>query len=295
MTKNKDEVAKRQETAVGAPAAAGGQVQGLGDVLPEQVDIPRLVLVQGMTRDRGAAQVGDWILRSTNRNYGQKIRLVPIAQFNTRGYFVKDVPAPMCTSLNGMKPVGGASPVDPNGKIHHECSTCYFAQRQPDPANPKQKLPAPCAAQINFLALVFGPEDEMAEVELCQVRLKRTAWKCGSQIITAAKMQSMRFDTLWGMVHAITVKLEKGKMGDYAVPFAAPILDGKVPASSEKIYPGIDRMARFYSRIWDKLHDRLAQESVDQQDGESVAADHGTATATAAPAHGAPPDDDLPF
>jgi len=277
-----------------ATLAPSSRVEGLDEVLPGQVNVPMLVLVQGTSKDVGEARVGEWLLRSTGKVYGTKVRIVPVSQFNTRGYFRKDEDAPACTSLDGRVPESGSSPADPRGVVYHDCGRCFFAQRHPDPKNPRSKLPSPCAAQINFLALVWGMEDEEIDRQLCRIRFKRSSWLCGSQIISNAQMNALRVKTLWGTLYELSTKIEEGGMGKYGVPSA------RVIGPIEKTFPNISEEARAYSMIWSKQRELLARESLapDTEEMEGVApADVHAAPASkgVAPNEGGPPVDDLPF
>lgn len=279
---------------VDAPSAltkGAEAIEGMGEVLPHQIEIPLLVVVQGTSRDIGDAKPGDWFLRSTGRSYGARINVVPITWFTTRGYFVKDQPGPMCISLDGKVPLDGESPTAPNGRVYRACSGCYFSTRQPDPKNPRSKLPAPCAEQINLLALVMAPDEKEAAAQLCRIRLKRTSYKCGSQIISNALMNAPRYGKVWGQVYQLTNVIEQGEIGKYAVPHQMAIGD------ADKLYPKIDAIARDRWNAWKAVKDHYVNESVAPDDSVEAepAADAEPAPAAASAQPGKPPPDDLPF
>lgn len=274
------------------PAPINTQVEGLDDVMPEQVEVPLLVQVQGTSKNVGDARIGDWYMRSTGRSYGQRVRLVPIAKFDTRGYFIQNEPTPQCLSIDGRVPLGGKSPASPLGKTSTTCADCYFAERQPDPKNPRKRLPAPCAAQINFLALVGDEEDPPDEWRLCRVRFKRTSWQVGRDIVSNAQFSANRVKTLWGIVYQLwTAKIEENALGKYAVPAVKEL------GLTAVVQPELEERARAYSAIWKTTRERIAKESMtpDEDPGEAQEVEPAPVQTVATPSSGNVPKDDLPF
>lgn len=283
------ELAKATPAAVTAPASVG-PVEGLDEVLPEQIELPALMLVQAMSKNVGEARMGDWLLKSTGRVYGPRVRIVPIAAFNTRVFFDRETSTLLCSSLDGKRPSGGISPPDPRGKEYGDCGTCYFGQRQTDPKNPRSKLPAPCAAQINFIALIWGPDDKEVDRQLCRIQFKRTSWRCGQQIITNAQFSAARFKSLAAQLYELTAKVEEGGVGKYAVATS------RVLGPTAATFPNIEAEARAYGAIWAGARDRLARDIVSEAEHEGdEAGGSAPPTAAASTNPGDAPADDLPF
>lgn len=282
-----DEIIKAPASGVGAPAPM--HVEGLDEVLSEHVKAPRLRIVQSQSKGLDVAKTGDFFLESRGRYYGTKVRFIAIGQFNSRVYFEQGTEMPLCTSEDGKTPFGGEAPIDPKGVIAHDCERCYFAVRQKDPANPRGRLAAPCAAQINFLGLVMAPDEKETAAELCVVQFKRSAWDCGRAIISNAQFSARTVKTLWGFVYELTTKMEDGKRGKYAVPYHA------VAGLTERLYPKIEDVARGYAGIWSALRARLVRESLVRDEDDFVEVAPEAAAPTAAPGSEGTPKDDLPF
>lgn len=290
-----NDLAKRPGSGL---AALGGAVEGLEEARPEHVQIPRLVLKQGTSKDvPDDVKLGEWWMRTIGRNYGPRVLFLPIAMFNSRTYFLEGQPKPECSSLDGVRPVlreGEAAafgPPGPDGSRSPDCERCHFAQWQENTKPGMQgKRWQPCAAQISFLGFAL-PHDaqDASDYVLCTVTLRRRGWKAGQQIITTAKTCNAR--TLSDFLHVLWSTSEQGPMSKYAVAQTS-----RVPGRAADKFPALYAAAAELRAGWAAMRAKLVTVEVDSsaQDDEEAAAPAPTSV---------PPgkhpqstgEDDLPF
>lgn len=280
----------------GQMSALGGDVEGLEEARPEHVQVPRLILRQGTSKDvPDEVRLGSWYMRTVGRNYGPLVTFVPIAMFASRVYFAKNDPKPQCSSHDAVKPnlregdSAPQSPAAPDGSRASECDRCWFAQWQPNPDAPGKNW-QPCAAQISFLgfALPDGAESD-EDRQLCTVTFKRRSWKAGRQIITTLKTAGVK--TISDVVFKLGSVVESGAMTKYAIATAS-----KTAYQTQTTYPDAYMEAGHLRAGWKQMRSRFAAEATVEGAQDEEVVESPVANAEASNAAGKHViDDDLPF
>lgn len=293
------ELTKRPSSQVPAMGAA---MEGMDEVRPEEIKVPRLIMRQGTSKDvPDDVKLGNWFARTVNRDYGPRVGFLPIAKFNSRVYFKKGDPMVQCSSLDARVPVlregmdEATSPEDPNGAIYQECGNCFFAQWQPNPEQPAKNY-QPCAAQINFLGFAIPLDGDEADRQLCIVTFKRKSWKAGSQIVTMLATSGAPSVSHFAL--QLSTVVEQGPMSKYAVAMAQSL------GPAAKKWPGASEACRPFRDAWAKMRVHAAEATVAEADDDEDKAAAEVAPPPAAKKHaaekprvttGPEKDDDLPF
>ncbi len=280
----------------------GGMVKGLSDIDSEdRITVPAIRICQPTTKDRPeGVNEGDFFIRSTGETFGSSCVIIPISEFKTRtlwkedenGKAVLDEP-PLCSSQNAKFPTDldgkhTQSPADPQGQVHHDCRTCFFSQRMPDPDKPSNFLPSKCKRSINFFAYALhvgeAVENDDPDRRICRFQFVSTSYSAGKQIIEAAMFGGQEW--LHDKCYQLTTHVKEDARGRWFEPRirVLKLTKDRSPiahASCASVY-----------RVWEEIQKMVLRESVAPEDAKEV---NTTEAATRPAGDTVEPVDDIPF
>lgn len=198
-----DEIVKRDALPLGLAPRTEEDDRGA------QVPLVTIAQPQNTERPDGVPD-GVWFVPLTGESLGDKIRLIPIAQFFTRAYWDKedlDAEEPICASDDGLHPISGKSPVV-GGTAVEICAACPLQKWTTDPKDRKVRNPPVCSRSINYFGVVLGADGSQ---RIARIGFKRTSYKAGSDI-EAVTRAAMPPRPLWGTVFELSLsKVEQPK------------------------------------------------------------------------------------
>jgi hypothetical protein len=138
---------------------------------------------------------GDFFLEDTP--LGNEVELIPLVMWSDRAYFVKDNPAPVCKSPDGITPM--------DTKFATKCENCQFGKWDNN-----TKTPPKCTKALNVL---FIPSDFRSTPFV--YKFSRTGAKVGKDIVKVAKRNSR---AVYETTFTLTTKQETKNKRRYYVP-----------------------------------------------------------------------------
>lgn len=223
-TQYNKEITKMSENKITKPPVQ--DLSYLEDVTPEEMGtdnidnadiiMPRLKLVQGLTTEKFGAKDGEIINSVTGKNYGKKVKLVPIIHFKTHMLFTDELGVE-CRSMDAK--------VSINGLDCNECGKYKFGDDHKAPA---------CNTIFNYLVAEEGELKEALakghSLPPLILSFMKTGIRAAKVINTSIKLNASRGYPIYGSFFEVTAsdapqKFTKGqafvldaKVGDYVEP-----------------------------------------------------------------------------